>query len=82
MPLNAGNSGAFRNGAAITPSDSVNLTDICRAIYVGGAGNIVVVWTDDTTSTFVAVPVGTTLYVAAKRINLSSTTATNLLALY
>lgn len=70
-------------GVAITPHNSTNFTDgLCDAIYVGGAGAVVVVWSDDSTSTFAAVPVGTVLYVRAKRVNSTSTTATNLVALY
>lgn len=75
-------SGAYNRAVAVTPSDSVNFTDVCRGIYVGGAGAVVVVWADDTTSTFSAVPVGTVLNVKAKRINSTSTTATLMLALY
>ncbi len=40
-----------------------------RAIYVGGAGDIVVVWPDGSTSTHVGVPAGTVLPVRAKRVN-------------
>ena len=75
-------SGAYNRAVAITPSDSVNLTDITRGIYVGGAGAVVVVWEDNSTSTFSAVPVGTVLNVKAKRVNATNTTATLLLALY
>jgi hypothetical protein len=71
----------YRRAVAITPHDSTNMAT-CDAIYVGGAGNMVVVFDDDTTATFTAVPVGTTLRVRAKRVNSTSTTATNLLALY
>lgn len=67
---------------AVTPSDSVNLAVAARALYVGGAGNVVVVQTDDTTVTFFATPAGLVLPVACKRVNATNTTATNLVALY
>ncbi len=69
--------------AAVTPHDSTNLTNgPTDGIYVGGIGNVVAVWVDGTTATFVGVPAGTILPIRVKRINSTSTTATNLLALY
>lgn len=74
---------SFDYGVAITPDNATNIASgLTDGIYVGGAGNIVVVWADDSTSTLIAVPVGTILYVRAKRVNSTSTTATNLVALY
>ena len=66
---------------AVTPSDTVNLRDLCRAIYVGVSGNVAVVFPDDTVVTFTAVPVGI-LEVQAKRINSTNTTATDMVALF
>lgn len=63
------------------PSDSANIAN-CRAIYVGGAGDIVLVGSDDATATFTAVPAGVILPCGAKRVNLTGTTATLLLALF
>lgn len=68
--------------AAITPSDTVNMPTGVRAVYVGGAGAVVAVGQDDVAVTFAAVPVGTTLNIGPKRINSTSTTATNLVAIY
>jgi hypothetical protein len=61
---------------AIVPSDTVNQAIQFKAIYVGGAGNINLVNQDGTTVLFTAVPVGSTLNVAGKRVNLTNTTAT------
>jgi hypothetical protein len=72
----------FRDGFAITPSDTVVFTKPCEAIYVGGAGAVVVLTPGGTTLTFAAVPVGTVLYVKANRVNSTNTTATNLVALF
>lgn len=73
----------FNFSKAITPSDSVNFAEgPTNAIYVGGAGAVVVVYQDGTTSTLAAVPAGTMLNIKAKRVNSTSTTATNLVAMY
>ena len=67
---------------AITPSNSTDLDELTKAVYVGGAGNIVAVdWLGNTT-TFVGVLAGTVLPIRVRRVNATSTTATNLVALY
>ena len=69
--------------SAITPSDSTALPDgPCVAIYVGGAGDMVVVDADGTATTFTGVLAGCVYPIRAVRINSTSTTATNLVALY
>lgn len=70
----------------ITKSDSVDFPlvadrALCDAIYVGGAGVVVVVKQDGTTDSFTAVA-GEILPVQAKRVNSGSTTATLMVALY
>lgn len=81
MPVNRETSCA--GGAkAVTPHDSTNF-DPCRALYVGGAGTVVVVFADTGDAiTFVGVPAGAILPVQAKRVNSTNTTATNIVALY
>ncbi len=54
----------------------------CQALYVGGAGDIVVVFPDGRTCTFTAVAAGTLIPLTAKRVNSTGTTATNMVALY
>ena len=72
----------YTTAIAITPSDATNFTSgACDAIYVGGAGAVVAI-VGGAAVTFAAVPVGTTLRVSATRVNSTSTTATNLVALY
>lgn len=68
---------------AVTKSDTVDLTSgKCNALYVGGAGDVIVLAADGTTSvTFKAVPVGTVLPIGTKRV-MNGTTATLLVALY
>lgn len=67
---------------AVTPSDATNFVQgKCRALYVGGAGNVVAV-VGGTAVTFTAVPAGSTLWIGATRVNSTSTTATAIVALY
>jgi hypothetical protein len=68
---------------AISASDTVNLPDgVCDAILVNGAGNVVVVLENDETTTITGVVAGTILPLTVKRVNATSTTATNMYALY
>lgn len=82
---------SYNRWRSITPSDTVaigettagdGLAKAPRAVYVGGAGNVVAVNDDGTTATFTGVPAGTVLPIMPKRINATSTTATALVALY
>lgn len=67
--------------AAITPHDSTDIP-LTRKVYVGGAGNVVAVDADGNAVTFTAVPAGTMLDIAVRRINSTSTTATAMVAIY
>ena len=84
-----------RHYEAVSTSDTVNFTGpggqisdgpsgdpLCQAIYVGVGGNLVAVRDDDTAITFTGVVAGTIIPVQAKRINSTSTTATNMVALF
>jgi hypothetical protein len=68
---------------AVTPSDSTDLTySTCRAIYVGGDGNISLVDGNAATIVFTGVTAGSILPVQTARINATGTTATSIIALY
>ena len=68
---------------AITPSDTVNFVEgECRGIYVGVGGNIVAVSAIGNTVTFTGVLAGQIYPIKAIRVNSTSTTATNMVALY
>ena len=68
--------------AAVTASDSTDLTGV-RALYIGGAGTLVVRLVDDpsTTVTFAAVTAGSLIPLQVTRVMLA-TGATNIVALY
>jgi hypothetical protein len=59
------------------------LTQACRALYVGGSGNVVVQGLDDGVNyTFTAVPTGAVLPIGVKLIVSAGTTATAIVALF
>lgn len=74
------NASVAMRAAAITPSDSVNF-ERCTGIYVGGTGTVVAIINGNAV-TFTNVGSGTILPISATRVNSTSTTATNLVALY
>ena len=74
--------GASDTCLAVTPSDSA-AQPICRALYVGGAGNITGRLAFDTVDTvFSGIPAGSVLPLQFKLIKATGTTATNMVALY
>ena len=74
--------GQYNLGVPFIPSDTVNFPrGLSDAIYVGGAGILVVVFENDQTTFFTCVA-GSILPLKAKRINAASTTATLINILY
>ena len=74
---------------AVAPSDSVDLTlftqrqELTDAVYVGnGGGDVACVDQSGDVTVFTSVPAGTTLRVGVRRINLTGTSATSLVACY
>jgi hypothetical protein len=73
---------------AVSPDDADDLLrfksdqQLTGAIYVGTGGDVTVAMQNNQAQTWKNVPSGTTLLVAARRINATNTTALNLLALY
>ena len=69
------------SATVITPSDSIDLTYIPKALYVGVTGDITMTLKADSASVlFKAVPVGV-LPVRPLRVYATGTTATNIVAL-
>lgn len=69
-----------RTWAAVTPSGTTHLGNV-RSLYVGGAGDVVAEDVDGTTATFTCAA-GTYLFIEAKRVLATGTTATGIVALY
>lgn len=74
--------GPSNDAASITPNDSADLDTPARAIWVGGAGDLNVDTLEGTTVVLVGAAAGTVIPLAVKRVRSTSTTATNLVALF
>lgn len=70
------------DAAAVTPSDSTGYGRVARGLYVGGAGNVVVLMESGNAVTFTGVPAGTILPLRHTRVNSTNTTATTMTALF
>lgn len=81
MPFPSTDGPVYRRAATITKSDSVNIARLTDAIQCGGAGTCTVVFEDDSTCQF-TLAAGDILPVRAKRVNLTGSAATALVALY
>ena len=71
-----------RNAETITKSDTVNLSQPSRAIWVGGAGNIAVEMLEGGTQVFEGVVAGSLLPLQVTRVNDTDTTATLMVAVF
>jgi len=68
------------NAAAVVPSDTVDLGVVTRRLYIGGGGDLKVTLIGGNVVTYVGLPAGGLLVIAAKRVWAAGTTATNVLA--
>lgn len=71
-----------RNAVVVTPADGSDLANVTRALFIGGAGNLNVDTADGDTVLFTGIPAGFLLPLAVKRVRSTSTTATNIVALW
>jgi hypothetical protein len=68
---------------AVTPHDSNELADVTRALYVGGAGNAVVQFGDDSaTVTLTGLQAGAVYPFRVRKVLSTGTTATAIVGLY
>ena len=70
-----------RRVAAVTPSDSTDLTG-ARAVWVGGTGNLVVKCVDDASAVTILIPSGGVLLPLFLSRVMAATTATSIVVLY
>jgi hypothetical protein len=82
MLLIEGMTSPANDAAAVTPSDTAPLVYVSRALYVGGAGNLVVTMQGGGNVTFTGVPAGTVLPIRCTHVRSTSTTATAIVNLY
>ena len=83
MPMPSEMFNACENAETVTPSDTVNLSQPCRKIYVGVGGDIALVMAGNAAVvTLVGVVTGTMLEVAAIRVNATNTDATTMVAFF
>lgn len=69
-------------GAAVVPSDTEDLSDASRSLYVASDGNVVVEMVDGEELTFTGVKAGSILPVRVTKVKATGTTATGILALW
>lgn len=79
---NAGLESPAFDGVAVTPSDSTDLTNICRALYIGVTGDVAVITKGGTTLTFKNAQQGSIIPVRCSRVRSTNTTASSIIALY
>jgi hypothetical protein len=69
------------HGFAVTPSDSTDLSEIVRALYIGAPGDVATILKSGATVTFKNLAAGTILPVRASRIKATGTTAADIIGL-
>lgn len=68
------------NGTVVTPSDSVDLPNATKWLYIGGAGNVKVTLLGGDTLLLTALAVGVLHRIAVTRVWSGTTTATAIIA--
>lgn len=71
-----------RRAVVITPSDTADLSDPTRAVYIGNTGNLKVDMVSGGTVTFKNLPSGMVLPIQAIKVYATGTSATELIGLY
>lgn len=69
-------------GVVVTPSDSTDLVNTSRAIWVGGAGTLTVTMADGVAVLISGIAAGTLLPIRCTRVKSTGTTATLIVNLY
>lgn len=70
------------HAAAVVTSDSADLANVSRAIFVGGAGNLTVVMAGGETVTLSGVAAGSLLPIRVSRVMATGTSATSIVTLW
>lgn len=70
------------DGFAVTKSDSTVFSQIPRALYVGGVGDVAVRTISGNTLTFVGVPAGGYVLIRCDKVLSTGTSATSIIGLF
>lgn len=85
MPISTGSTVPVASLRSVTPHATNDLPapGVCRALWIGGAGDISIIAEDDTAAVIIAgVQAGVLLPIRAKAVRVTGTTATSIVALY
>jgi hypothetical protein len=74
-------SGPASAGFSVTPSDTLDLPEATRGLYVGTGGNLSVIMVSGDALSFASVPDGTVLPLRVSRVKSTGTTAGNIIGL-
>ena len=69
------------SAVAVTPSDTVDLASVSRALWIGAGGNVEVIMKDGQDVTFVGVPIGW-MPLRVSRVKAAGTTAGSIVAVW
>lgn len=73
--------GPARSAEAVTPSDTVDLAAVSRALWVGTGGDLTVIMQDGITVALLNVPDGSLLPICVSRVKSGGTSASDIVAL-
>lgn len=79
--LSVGLDSPATHGFSATPSDTTDLPEVTRAIYVGGSGSVHALLASGADLTLAGVAAGTILPIRVQRIKATGTTATFIIGL-
>ena len=73
--------GPATHGFGITPNNDTTLAEVTRALYIGSAGDVALLFASGASVTLSNVPAGTLLPVRVQRVLASGTTASAIIGL-
>lgn len=73
---------SFKHAVAVAPSDTVDLVNVTKALFIGGTGTLTVIMQDGSTVLFTSPLAGQIIHLRVSRVKATGTTATNIVALW
>ncbi len=71
-----------KDASVVTPADGADLPKTAVALFIGGAGNLIVTTIKGNNCTFTGIPAGFVLNLQVKRVFATGTTCTNIAAFH